>query len=920
MSTSSEIVANSDATTLLNINMNNVTKLTPTNFLMWRRQVHALFDGYDLAGYLDGSITAPDTQLTTDGITTANPAYKHWKRQDKLNYAALLGAITMAVQPILSKAMTSAEIWTTLNETYANPSRGHILQIRDQLKHWKKGTKTIDEFFQGFITRFDELALLESALLHEDQIAHILAGLPADYKDVITQIEGREIPPKLSEIHEKLINHELKLKNMLDDASVAPVTANAATYKASNANHNGNNNNNRNNNQNRSRGNQPWNQNNSAPRFDSRGSQGKGYQGKCQICGIHGHSARRCSQFQGPSSGYPSAGGGYQASPFTPWQPRANVATAPWIFDTGATHHLTSDLANLSMHQPYHGGEEVTIADGSGLPITHTGSGLLPTPSRSLSLKDILYVPDVRKNLISVYRLCNTNGVSVEFFPAHFQVKDHSTGVQLLQGKTKHELYEWPVNHHAITAFSASPSPKTDLSSWHYRLGHPTLSTLKTIVSQFSLPLSNSFHKQLSCSDCLINKSHKLPFHLNTITSTQPLEYLYTHVWTSPVTSIDHFKYYLVIVDHFTRYTWLYPLKQKSQVKEVFIAFKALVENRFQTRVRTLYSDNGGEFIALRSYLAVHGISHLTTPPHTPEHNGIAERKHRHIVETGLTLLTHASVPKSYWPYAFATAVYLINRMPTEVINGVSPYAKLFKQSPNYLKLRVFGCVCFPWLRPYRANKLQERSTPCVFVGYSLTQSAYLCLEIQSGRLYTSRHVQFIETSFPFSSLVLPSSTVVAESPTSPGQPPVTFVPTQIAHSSLPPCSVFTLRRQLNHHQCHPITHHRRCRQSLRRHHHTARRRRLHLRHNSHLLQIQNGPHSTRAQQHQLQAQTKAQVNLPLQTKAQSTQAQIQISHQLKHVPPHTTTRPHHKLQPPVNHLLHQSFQTYLHHYKMTIP
>ena len=411
-----------------------------------------------------------------------------------------------------------------------------------------------------------------------------------------------------------------------------------------------------------------------------------------------------------------------------------------------------------------------------------------------------------------------------------------------------------------------------------------------------------------------------MPFHLNTITSTQPLEYLYTHVWTSPVTSIDHFKYYLVIVDHFTRYTWLYPLKQKSQVKEVFIAFKALVENRFQTRVRTLYSDNGGEFIALRSYLAVHGISHLTTPPHTPEHNGIAERKHRHIVETGLTLLTHASVPKSYWPYAFATAVYLINRMPTEVINGVSPYAKLFKQSPNYLKLRVFGCVCFPWLRPYRANKLQERSTPCVFVGYSLTQSAYLCLEIQSGRLYTSRHVQFIETSFPFSSLVLPSSTVVAESPTSPGQPPVTFVPTQIAHSSLPPCSVFTLRRQLNHHQCHPITHHRRCRQSLRRHHHTARRRRLHLRHNSHLLQIQNGPHSTRAQQHQLQAQTKAQVNLPLQTKAQSTQAQIQISHQLKHVPPHTTTRPHHKLQPPVNHLLHQSFQTYLHHYKMTIP
>lgn len=114
--------------------------------------------------------------------------------------------------------------------------------------------------------------------------------------------------------------------------------------------------------------------------------------------------------------------------------------------------------------------------------------------------------------------------------------------------------------------------------------------------------------------------------------------------------SMDSYKYYLVIVDHFTRYTWLYPLKQKSEVKEVFVAFKALVENRFQCRIRTLYSDNGGEFVAMRSFLTTHGISHLTTPPHTPEHNGISERKHRHIVETGLTLLSHASVPKSYWP------------------------------------------------------------------------------------------------------------------------------------------------------------------------------------------------------------------------------------------------------------------------------
>ncbi|KAG7572330.1 hypothetical protein ISN44_As09g007010 [Arabidopsis suecica] len=158
-----------------------------------------------------------------------------------------------------------------------------------------------------------------------------------------------------------------------------------------------------------------------------------------------------------------------------------------------ALNHRAAAIRHLLWH---HGGEEVTIADGLGLPISHTGSALLPTPSRSLALKDIFYVPNVSENLISVYRMCNANKVSVEFFLAHFQVKDLSTGARLLKGRTRNELYEWPVNLNPITILTASPSPKTDLPSWHHRLGHHALPILKAIVSHFQLPLSNSIPKQ----------------------------------------------------------------------------------------------------------------------------------------------------------------------------------------------------------------------------------------------------------------------------------------------------------------------------------------------------------------------------------------------------------------------------------------
>ena len=159
-----------------------------------------------------------------------------------------------------------------------------------------------------------------------------------------------------------------------------------------------------------------------------------------------------------------------------------------------------------------------------------------------------------------------------------------------------------------------------------------------------------------------------------------------------------------------------------------------------------MFTYNGGEFIKLRSYLTNNGISHVTTPPHTPEQNGLIERKHRHLVETARCLLHHAHVPKHFWCFALQTATYLINRLPTLTLRNNNPFTTLFNPTPNYQKLRIFGCLCFPWLKPHTNHKLQPRSTPYVFLGYSPNQSAYICLDPQTLKFYHSGMFSSLKT------------------------------------------------------------------------------------------------------------------------------------------------------------------------------
>jgi hypothetical protein len=107
-------------------------------------------------------------------------------------------------------------------------------------------------------------------------------------------------------------------------------------------------------------------------------------------------------------------------------------------------------------------------------------------------------------------------------------------------------------------------------------------------------------------------------------------------------------------------------------------------------------------------------------------------------------------MPLKFWDQAFLMVTHLINRTPTRVLDYDTPLHHLLGVTPNYSNLRVFGCACWPKLRPYNAHKLQYRSTRCAFIGYSNLHKGYKCLGIPSGCVYISHDVIFDEAVFPF--------------------------------------------------------------------------------------------------------------------------------------------------------------------------
>ena len=173
----------------------------------------------------------------------------------------------------------------------------------------------------------------------------------------------------------------------------------------------------------------------------------------------------------------------------------------------------------------------------------------------------------------------------------------------------------------------------TSMDHWHSRLGDSSKFVLESLSRIKSFSLSNSVNKLGFCSSCQLGKAKQLPFHELTRQSAVPLSLVHSDVWASPLMSVCGCRYYVLFVDDFSRFSWMYSLYHKSDVFATFMKFKSLAENYFSCSIKQLQTENYGEFLSnqFKEFLSKHGIFHRLTCPNTSQQNGIAEWKHCHI-------------------------------------------------------------------------------------------------------------------------------------------------------------------------------------------------------------------------------------------------------------------------------------------------
>ena len=490
----------------------------------------------------------------------------------------------------------------------------------------------------------------------------------------------------------------------------------------------------------------------------------KSFQGKCYHCREKGHFAKNCLRKTKNESGKTSQtgnGAARRAEEYSTHDEEEALATntmnvigsSEWIIDSGATQHMTFKRTNLEDYVKFEKPTVVNLGDNRSILAygkgTYRITAVVDDKLQKIALRDVLYLPELDKNLLSVHAMIKLGAVvSFENDVCKITRNSKLLAVGVIRGK----LYVLKILEDQVNI--ASEELESDLFLWHCRLGHLGMDNVITIANGNMVKGIGHLSSESKpfCEGCVMEKQHRCPYPKGiSYRATEPFELIHSDVCgPMPESSIGGSRYYVTFIDDFTRYTFVYFLKNKSQVLEKFKDFHNYAKNVSGKGIKVIRTDNGGEYCSkeFESFLKENGIVHQLTVPYNPAQNGVAERMNRTVMESARAMMSHSNLPNQFWAEAVSTSVYIHNRCPTSALDGVTPYECLFKQKPDVGNLHVFGCVSYVHIPDGQRTKLEGKSRKSISVGYPEGTKGYKFYDPSSRKFFRSRDVVFQERKF----------------------------------------------------------------------------------------------------------------------------------------------------------------------------
>jgi len=408
---------------------------------------------------------------------------------------------------------------------------------------------------------------------------------------------------------------------------------------------------------------------------------------------------------------------------------------------------MTGDLSLLKNFTRKNGGR-VTFGDntkGKILGVGDVGNGTSPL------IENVFLVDNLKHNLLSISQLCD-KGYRVIFESSKCLIENVCNNEVVFLGDRSENVYT--IDIEKLTCKNQCLSALNDDSwLWHRRLGHASMHLLsKLSKKEVVRGLPNlPFQKDKICDACQFGKQVRSSFKsILEISTTRPLQLLHMDLFgPSRTTSLGGKHYAFVIVDDFSRYTWVIFLATKEEALKTFSYFCKRVQNEQGYLITTIKSDHGGEFDndAFEILCNENGYKHNFSAPRTPQQNGVVERKNRILQEMARSMLNENGLPKYFWAEAVNTSCHIVNRVLIRPKMDKTPYELWKGRKPNIGYFRVFGCKCFILNTKDNLGKFDAKSDVGVFLGYSTTSKAYRVFNKRTLVVEESMHVVFDETN-----------------------------------------------------------------------------------------------------------------------------------------------------------------------------